>query len=392
MYIVCGSFVGTIAPRVTSPGGAAPSPSLACATAVARLAPRSPHERVRRLLWFRREIRVSVALAIVAVALAVTACGAGSRNVATAVLPLHRDPVVALPGGPTRFDYADVDPGAHLLFVAHLGDSALIELDTRTRKVIRVIPNLPSVRGVIVVPSLHRVFATATGAAQVVTPNEDTGAVLAQAPAGEYPDGLAYVPATNQVWISDESGGGETVIDASSGARVATVELSGEAGNVRYDPIGKRVLVAVQSRNQLVSIDPATRRIIGRFPIAGCEHSHGLTVDATRAFVGCDANDMLVVLSLADLQPVARLAVGAGPDVLAVDAPRHLLYVAAESGALTMIDTRTARCAVIVRASLAAGAHVVAVNPLNGEAYFPLPTVLHGNPGLLITTIVPANR
>lgn len=174
MYIACGSFVGTIAPRVTSPGGAAPSPSLACAIAVARLAPRSPHERVHRLPWFRREIRVSVALAIVAVALAVTACGAGSRNVATAVLPLHRDPVVALPGGPTRFDYADVDPGAHLLFVAHLGDSALIELDTRTRKVIRVIPNLPSVHGVIVVPSLHRVFATATGAAQVVTLNEDT--------------------------------------------------------------------------------------------------------------------------------------------------------------------------------------------------------------------------
>jgi len=35
--------------------------------------------------------------------------------------------------------------------------------------------------------------------------------VLAQAPAGEYPDGLAYVPTTNQVWISDESGDGETV-------------------------------------------------------------------------------------------------------------------------------------------------------------------------------------
>jgi len=334
----------------------------------------------------------TVVLGLVILTAAATACGAPSRSLPVTALPLHRDAVVALPGDPTRFDYADVDPVAHRLFIAHLGDSALVEVDTHTRLVIRTIPDLPAVHGVIVVPALHRVFATATGAGQVVMLNEDTGTVLTRTQAGEYPDGLAYVAATNQVWISDESGGVETVIDADTGGRVASVALGGEAGNVRYDPIGNRMLVAVQSRNELVAIDPVGRRIIGRFPVAGCEHSHGLAVDATRAFVACDANDVLVVLSLSDLRPLARLAVGAGPDVLAVDPPRQLLYVAAESGVLTTIDTRTPAGTITGRASLASGAHVVAVNPLAGEAYFPLPTVLHGRPGLLITTVPGTSR
>lgn len=344
----------------------------------------------RRPRWLPATV---VALVLTILTVAVTACGARPPNLPVTALPLHRDAVVALPGQPTRFDYADLDPAAHRLFVAHLGDSALIELDTRTRQVIRSIPDLADVHGVLVVPALHRVFATATGSGQVVTLNEDSGAVLARAPAGQYPDGLAYVPATNQVWISDESGGVETVIDAGRGGRVATVALGGEAGNVRYDPTGNRVLVAVQSLNELVALDPVTHRIIGRFPVAGCEHSHGLAVDATRAFVGCDNNDVLVVLALADLHPLGRLAVGAGPDVLAVDPPRHLLYVAAESGVLTTIDTRTLGGTITGRANLAPAAHVVTVNPLTGQAYFPLPTVPHGHPGLLITsTATPSSR
>jgi DNA-binding beta-propeller fold protein YncE len=67
------------------------------------------------------------------------------------------------------------------------------------------------------------VFASVAGAGQVVTIDEDTAAVLARAPAGQFPDGLAYVPTTGQVWVSDESGGAETVLDAQTGRAVATV-------------------------------------------------------------------------------------------------------------------------------------------------------------------------
>ena len=102
-------------------------------------------------------------------------------------LPLRHVGVVTLPGESTRFDYADIDPSAHRLFLSHMDDNALLVVDTATRQVTRTVTGLPEVTGMIVVPSLHRVFASAAGAGQVVTLDEDTNTVLAGPPPGHSP-------------------------------------------------------------------------------------------------------------------------------------------------------------------------------------------------------------
>src|SRR5207302_5644467 len=98
--------------------------------------------------------------------------------------------------------------------------SQLLAVNVRTRKIVKTIP-APGVHGVIAVPQLGRIFASATDAHQVMTINAKTGAVLARAPAGAYPDGLAYDPVERHVFVSDETGGVETVITA-RGRRIAT--------------------------------------------------------------------------------------------------------------------------------------------------------------------------
>jgi YVTN family beta-propeller protein len=301
-------------------------------------------------------------------------------------LPLTTVATVALPGHTSRFDYADVDPYRHRLFVAHMDDGVLLEVDTGSNRVIATVPRLPRVTGVIVVPALHRVFASVAGAGQVATIDEDTAVVLARAPAGRFPDGLAYVPSTGQVWVSDEAGGAETVLDARTGQAVATVPLDGQAGNVRYDPSGDRVLVDVQTADEIAVIDPRTRTVTARVPVRGCDHDHGLLVTGGRAFVACDGNNKLITLALPGLTELGRLDVGDGPDVLAADPARGLLYVAAESGDVTIVDTRTAAGRVTGRGNLAENAHVVAVDGTTGRAYFPVPDTGAGHPGLLITS------
>jgi hypothetical protein len=94
----------------------------------------------------------------------------------TLALPLRQVAAVALPGQASRFDYADVDPAAHRLWIAHLGDSTVVEVDLASRQVVRTIPDMANVTGVIVVPALHRVFASTPGTGQVVTLDEDSGA------------------------------------------------------------------------------------------------------------------------------------------------------------------------------------------------------------------------
>jgi DNA-binding beta-propeller fold protein YncE len=332
----------------------------------------------------RRWLLLALGLVVVGAAIGVPVVQRLGRP-PTLPLPLSPVTTVALPGQASRFDYADLDPAAHRLFLAHMGDGTLLELDTRSNTVTATVPDLPRITGVIVVPALHRVFASAAGAGQAVTIDEDTAAVLARAPAGQFPDGLAYVPGTGQVWVSDEDGGVETVLDARTGQAVATVPLGGEAGNVRYDAAGDRVLVDVQTSNEVAVIDPHTRTVTSRAPVPGCDHAHGLLVAGDRAFVACDRNHTLVPLALPALTPLGRLAVGDGPDVLAADPDRRLLYVAAESGDVTTVDIRPPAGRVTGRAHLADNAHVVAVDPSTGRAYFPVPDAGAGHPGLLIT-------
>jgi DNA-binding beta-propeller fold protein YncE len=332
----------------------------------------------------RRSLLIALGLVVLAAAMAVPLVQRLTRP-ATDPLPLSIVATVGLPGHASRLDYADLDPAAHRLFVAHMGDGTLLAVDTRTNRVVATVPELPSVTGVIVVPALHRVFASVAGAGQVATIDEDTAAVLARAPAGRFPDGLAYVPSTGQVWVSDEDGGAEIVLDARTGQAVATVPLGGEAGNVRYDPAGDRVLVDVQTADQIAVIDPRTRTVVGRVPVPGCDHDHGLLLTGGRAFVACDGNNQLVVLALPGLTQLGHLDVGDRPDVLAADPAHRLLYVAAESCDVTTVDTRTAAGRVTGRAHLADGAHVVAVDRTTGRAYFPVPDAGDGRPGLLIT-------
>lgn len=347
------------------------------------------HHQTPETWWpkSRRPGWIVVAVLVLAVAVTVSVVHRLRRE-PTVRLPLRALAMVALPGHNSRFDYADVDPAAHRLFVAHMGDGVLLELDTRTNAVTATVTGLPTVTGVIVVPALHRVFASVAGSGQVAMIGEDTATVLTRAPAGQFPDGLAYVPSTGQVWVSDESGGVETVLDAHTGQRVATVPLGGEAGNVRYDPTGDHILVDVQSRNEVAVFDPHTRTLLRRVTVPGCDHPHGLLLDRTRAFVACDGNNLLFTLTLPDLNVLGHATVGDGPDVLALDPKNRVLYVAAESGVVTTLDLRPQAGRVTGRAHLAGSAHVVAVDPSTGRAYFPLSDRGDGKPGLLITTLI----
>jgi DNA-binding beta-propeller fold protein YncE len=341
----------------------------------AKTSPPAPNRGRARWPWW------TAGAAVVAVAAAVTVVIVVRHRPPPAVaLPLRQVGQLALPGDSSRFDYASLDTDRGLLFVAHLGASQVIEIDIRANQVVRVIDGIDEVHGVLVVPARHRVYATATGANRMVALDEDTGQQLAQAPTGEYPDGLAYDPDQHTVWTTNETGRSETVIDADTGQVRGTVQLGGEAGNVAYDPASRQMLVDVQTRNELALIDPATLAITRRVPLPGCDHDHGLALDPAHllAFVACDANATLLSVDMNTWQIVDTQRVGKDPDVLAYEPGAGRLYVAAESGWLTILDQHDRRLTVTGRAYLADGAHVVAVDPITHRSYYPIP---HGHDG-----------
>ena len=109
-------------------------------------------------------------------------------------LPLKQVADVPLPGGASRFDYQSVDPSRRRLFIAHMGDGHVVVVDLARRRVVKDIANTPDAHGVLVVPKLRRLYVAATARAELVTFDERTFREVHRAPAGSYPDGIAYDP------------------------------------------------------------------------------------------------------------------------------------------------------------------------------------------------------
>jgi DNA-binding beta-propeller fold protein YncE len=312
--------------------------------------------------------------------------GAAAADPAPPPLPLVRVADIPLGGNATRLDYESLDSGRHLLFIAHLGDSTVIVFDTQTQRVVARITNVSKVHGVLAIPELGEVYASATGTDEVVAIDETSLKVTARMPGGVYPDGMAYAPQAHKLYVSDEHGNTDTVIDVKAHSRVATIALGGEVGNTQYDPTSGHVFANVQTRNQLIEIDPTTDKVLERIDLPGAEGNHGLLIEPEerRAFIACEGNDKLLVLDLRTKKVTASFDVGKDPDVLAFDPGLHYLYVAGEAGIVSMFNVEGATVSRIGEAFLGPNAHVVAVDPVTHQAYFPLMN-LNGRAVLRIT-------
>jgi DNA-binding beta-propeller fold protein YncE len=299
--------------------------------------------------------------------------------------PLRTTADVPLSGNTSRMDYESIDAGAHLLFVAHMGAGEVIAFDTLHRRVVATIGGIPTVRGVLAVPSPRRVYAAAQGTGEIVAIDERSLGITARVRKAGDVDGLAFDPSTNRLFVSDEGGGNDVVIDTRNNRLIARVALGGEAGNTQYDAASKHIFVAVQTRDELAEIDPRSLVLLGRYNLPGCNHGHGVAIDASRrtAYIACEGNDALVKFDLRSHRVVDRANVGGGPDVLAIDPVLRRLYVASESGIVSIFDIGGARLVKLGEVLFAPHAHVVAVDPFTHEVFFALQDI-GGRPVLRI--------
>ena len=335
-------------------------------------------------------------------AVVLTAVGAvGQAAPAPEAQPLEQfaGSVVDVPLGEStsRLDYLSLDPTTGRLYIAGMGLGKLLVFDTKQRALVAQFDGFPKVTGVLAVPALHKIYASVPGAGigaalsvalGMAGLSSGSGAVavvdsgslreIARLPGGVFPDGITYDPDDGKIFVSDENGGAVDVLSAAADTVLDRIDTGGEVGNVQYDPVTKTVFVPVQSKNLLAAIDPKTDRVIARIPLPGGEHPHGLHIapEGAVGYVACDGNDRMFVVDLRARKILGNLPLGHDPDVLADDAALKRLYVASESGVLSVFDISMSDSPrEIGRVFVGDDAHAVAAEPESHRLFFPLRNV-----------------
>ena len=296
-----------------------------------------------------------------------------------------------------RTDYESFDPTSHLLYIAKMGEGTVLVFDTVSNRLVEQLRGYPKVTGVLAVPGLHRIYASVPGAGVLSSLGVALGMIgigsgfgeiavldstkfkeVTRVSGGVFPDGIAFDPATQRIFVSDEFGAAVNAIDAKANRILARIKLDGDAGNVQYDAETARIYVAVQSRDSLVVIDPAKLVVLGSAQIEGCRHPHGLVIASVGnvgnvGYVACDGNSVLVTVDLSTMKILSSSPVAYDPDVLVIDQAMRRLYVASESGVLSTFSLTNPRApAALGDTFVGEGAHAIALDPGTHRLYFAL--------------------
>jgi len=247
---------------------------------------------------------------------------------------------------------------------------------------------------VVVADDVGLIFVTSSPN-QLVEIDNTTLAVVRRVTTGRAPDGVGWDPVDQIVGVSDQADGAISLIAGAGSGTRTDVALGQATGNVVYDAsrsVFWITVVAASGPDQLVAIDPVGAKVTASIAVPGCNGAHGLRIhpDAQSALSACEDNDKRARVDLGGANAVSIADTGSGPDVLSLDPALGWLYVAAESGDLTVFDLAQAGLVLVGHDYPGDNAHSVATDPATHRVFFPLMAGPDGTPVLRI--MQPAER
>ncbi len=280
--------------------------------------------------------------------------------------------VAQLPAGDGGWDILSVDPVDQRLYVGR--PDGVTTIDLRTGKATdRIVPG-QRVHAALAIPGTHEVIATNGDSNTATVFDGRTGRIRATIPTGKKPDAAAYDAATRTLWIMDPGSGEATVVDPATAKVLATVAIGGSLEFAVPDGRG-RMYVNVEDRNEVAVLDTKARKLVSRFPLAGCDGPTGIAYDPLAGEIVSACGNGVAVVSAPDGRQIGRLMIGKGADGAAYDPRRHLVLIpAGRDGNLSIIRLRPVPM-VVEQVATAVSARTITLDATTGRAYLPSATL-----------------
>lgn len=294
---------------------------------------------------------------------------------------LHRWTV----GGNGGWDYVKVDSAAHRLYLAH--NVSVDVIDINTGKKVGAISGLQGTHGVALGPDGKDGYISDGRGDAIVVFDRHSLEKVATATAGTNPDGIVYEPVTKSVWAFNGGSDNVSVLDTTTRKIVATIKLPGRPEFPVADGRGF-VFDNIESKNEIAKLNAKTKKVVGVYPLTGCESPSGLAIDrkGRRLFSVCQ-NKVMAIMNADTGKVVATVPIGEGPDAARYDAKRGIAFSTnGRSGDMTIIDTRGASPRVVQTLQTAPGARTMGLDEATGRVYTvtaqfgPRPAPGPGNP------------
>src|SRR5438552_10036249 len=246
---------------------------------------------------------------------------------------------IRLPGVEGRIDHMELDATSDRLFVCALGNNTVEVLDLRKGERIHSITGLGAPQGIAYIPELNRIFvANDKGGICKIYDGKSFEAV-GQLDFKDDADNVRYDSPTKKIYVGFGSGG-IGVVNAVDGKQIGSIKLSAHPEAFELEKNGKRIFVNVPNSRHVAVIDRNKSEVVAtwktdlafaNFPMAVDEVNHSL-------FIGCRLPSKLVVLNTDSGDVVAKIDISGDPDDVFYDSKRHRIYAICGAGKIDIIE------------------------------------------------------
>src|SRR5438067_11738010 len=246
---------------------------------------------------------------------------------------------IRLPGVEGRIDHMELDATSDRLFVCALGNNTVEVLDLRKGERIHSITGLGAPQGIAYIPELNRIFvANDKGGICKIYDGKSFQAV-GRLDFKDDADNVRYDSPTKKIYVGFGSGG-IGVVNAVDGKQIGSIKLSAHPEAFELEKNGKRIFVNVPNSRHVAVIDRDKSEVVAtwktglafaNFPMALDEANH-------RLFVGCRLPSKLVVLNTESSDVVAKIDVSGDPDDVFYDSKRHRIYAICGAGKIDIVE------------------------------------------------------
>ena len=272
------------------------------------------------------------------VALALCCTGIVTVAAQSAAL-LKLEKTIALSGVEGRIDHFAYDPVGERLFVCALGNNTVEVLDLRKGDRIHSITGLGAPQGVAYVPDLNRLFVANDKDGICRIYDGRSFQAVGQLDFKDDADNVRYDEAAKKIYVGFGSGG-IAVVNAPDGKQVGSIKLSAHPEAFQLEKNGTRIFVNVPNSRYVAVIDRDKGDVVAtwktdlafeNFPMALDEANH-------RLFVGCRLPSRLVALNTDSGDVVAKINISGDSDDVFYDSKRHRIYAICGAGRIDIIE------------------------------------------------------
>ncbi len=256
----------------------------------------------------------------------------------TADAPLVLETKVPLGEVSGRIDHLAIDMKRQRLFVAELGNNSLGVVDLASGKVLRRITGLSEPQGVAYVPFADSIYVANAGDGSVRILRGDDYAPIGRIELGDDADNVRVDTLRNRVFVGYGEGA-LAVVDPATQTKTAEIRLKAHPEGFQIDETGARVFVNVPDARDIDVVDLAARSTRS-LPTQGARSNFPMAVDAAahRVLVVFRTPPTLMALSSTDGNVVAKVETCGDADDVFVDAKRRRVYVSCGDGVVDVFE------------------------------------------------------